>query len=88
MSLAEDPALGQAARMHVRAVFTAVALAALAGGSTACVTVAPHQRALLAQPEMNPASDALEESFHSHIESAREGAFGGHGASGGGCGCG
>lgn len=57
---------------------------ALAG----CVTVKPHERAHLAKPEMDPATDALEETFHSHIESAREGGFGGHGASGGGCGCG
>jgi hypothetical protein len=55
---------------------------------SACVAVKPHQRQHLAKPEMNPATDALEETFHSHIESAREGGFGGHGASGGGCGCG
>lgn len=55
---------------------------------SACVIVKPHQRQHLAQPEMNPATDALEETFCSHIESAREGGFGGHGASGGGCGCG
>jgi hypothetical protein len=60
----------------------------LALASSACVTVQPHQRQYLAQPEMDPAGDALEETFHSHIESAREGSFGGHGASGGGCGCG
>ena len=56
--------------------------------SSGCVTVKPHQRQHLAQPEMNPATDALEESYYSHIESAREGGFGGHGAAGGGCGCG
>jgi hypothetical protein len=61
---------------------------ALALTCSACVTVKPHQRQHLALPEMNPATDALEETFHSHIESAREGGFGGHGASGGGCGCG
>ncbi|KIG13177.1 hypothetical protein DB30_00485 [Enhygromyxa salina] len=37
---------------------------------------------------MDPASHALDEQFLSHIESAREAGFGGHGASGGGCGCG
>ncbi|NVB42188.1 DUF4266 domain-containing protein [Pseudenhygromyxa sp. WMMC2535] len=56
--------------------------------ATGCVTVAPHERAQLSEPEMDPSSDALEESFHSHIESAREAGFGGHGAAGGGCGCG
>jgi len=60
----------------------------IALASSACVTVKPYERQILAQPEMDPATDALEEVFHSHIESAREGGFGGHGASGGGCGCG
>ena len=67
----------------------APALALAVGlGSSACVTVQPHERQVLAAPEMDPATGALEESFHSHIESARAGSFGGHGASGGGCGCG
>jgi hypothetical protein len=66
----------------------AVIAVALALASSACVTVQPHQRQVLAQPEMDPATDTLEETFHSHIESAREGSFGGHRASGGGCGCG
>ena len=61
-------------------------VAVLAG--VGCVTVQPHERKELAKPEMDPSSDALEESFHSHIEAAREGGFGGHGAQGGGCGCG
>ncbi|MFY0530859.1 DUF4266 domain-containing protein [Nannocystis pusilla] len=37
---------------------------------------------------MNPAVEGMEEKFQSHVESAREGGFGGHGAAGGGCGCG
>lgn len=53
-----------------------------------CVTVTPAQRANLSTPEMTPESDADEESFHTHIEAAREGSMGGHGAAGGGCGCG
>lgn len=57
---------------------------------TGCVTVAPSQRGELAKPEMDPASAARleEETFHGHIESAREGSMGGHGGQGGGCGCG
>jgi len=61
-----------------------VALALTAG----CVTVKPHEREHLATPEMDPSTNALEETFYSHVESAREGGFGGHGAAGGGCGCG
>jgi hypothetical protein len=55
---------------------------------TGCVTVSPSQRQLLSQPEMTPATDAAEEVWHGHVEAAREAGFGGHGAAGGGCGCG
>lgn len=55
---------------------------------TGCVTVSPAQRQHLSKPEMTPATDAEEEVFHTHVEAAREGAMGGHGAAGGGCGCG
>jgi len=72
--------------MGIRPPVLITLVAALA--CSACVIVKPHQRQHLAMPEMNPATDTLEETFHSHIESAREGGFGGHGASGGGCGCG
>jgi len=56
--------------------------------ASGCVTVTPAQRANLSKPEMTPATDADEESFHTHVEAAREGSMGGHGAAGGGCGCG
>ncbi len=55
---------------------------------TSCVTVSPASRQHLSKPEMNPVTDLEEESFHSHVEAAREGSVGGHGAAGGGCGCG
>lgn len=48
----------------------------------------PAQRQYLSKPEMTPATDAEEEVFHTHVEAAREGSMGGHGAAGGGCGCG
>jgi len=60
----------------------------LALGSAACVTVTPAQRQQLSKPEMNPATDTEEEIWHTHVEVAREAGFGGHGAAGGGCGCG
>ncbi len=68
----------------MRRVRWTVVVAALSG----CVTVAPHQRRVLSKPEMTPSTAVLEESFYSHIEAAREGAMGGHGTQGGGCGCG
>ena len=57
-------------------------------GSIGCVTVRPSERQELSTPEMTPAADAEEEIWHTHIEAAREAGFGGHGAAGGGCGCG
>lgn len=63
-------------------------VAAATLGLTGCATVKPSQRETLSKPEMNPATEGLEEQFQSHVESAREGGFGGHGAAGGGCGCG
>jgi len=62
-----------------------VAALVLAAG---CATVKPSEREVLSRPEMNPGNEALEEQFQSHVESAREGGMGGHGAAGGGCGCG
>lgn len=58
------------------------------GMLASCVTVTPAQRKFLSQPEMTPAADAEEEYWHTHVEAAREAGFGGHGAAGGGCGCG
>lgn len=60
----------------------------LALGATGCVTVTPAQRQELSKPEMTPATDGEEEVWHTHVEAAREAGFGGHGAAGGGCGCG
>lgn len=65
-----------------------VAAATLAGCMAGCATVKPSEREVLSRPEMNPATEGLEEQFQSHVESAREGGMGGHGAAGGGCGCG
>ena len=54
----------------------------------ACTPVLPSQREQLSKPEMDPGAEGQEEVFHTHVEAAREGGFGGHGAQGGGCGCG
>ncbi|MES2298837.1 MAG: DUF4266 domain-containing protein [Pseudomonadota bacterium] len=76
------PAAGQRWR---RALALAAALA-----MAACATrapVQPWQKGTLAKPEMRfdaaPAKDGLAE----HVYSSREGASGGSGAAGGGCGC-
>jgi hypothetical protein len=62
-------------------------LGALTGG---CVTVKPQARGLLADPIMRFGGSAHDQSENAHFRHAldnREGAFGGDGASGGGCGC-
>jgi hypothetical protein len=66
-----------------------VALAAMAATSLAasagCADVAPYDRAKLAHPTM-VASDIV--GFgEAHVRAIHEGAMGGNGASGSGCGC-
>ncbi len=72
-------------------VATSLAIPAVLGAivlGAGCVTVTPAERQTLSRPEMTPATDASEEVWHTHVEAAREAGFGGHGAAGGGCGCG
>ncbi len=83
--LAVSRARPVSARLATRLGVTVAGALVLAAG---CATVKPSEREVLSRPEMNPASEGLEEQFQSHVESAREGGFGGHGAAGGGCGCG
>ncbi len=62
-------------------------LAGSAGCATQKWTVKPHQRELLADRIMQPDGDAQEAAADDHVLSNREGAIGGSGTSGGGCGC-
>jgi hypothetical protein len=55
--------------------------------SSACVTVAPQQRAILADPTMQFESEAKHEAALRHAIDNREGSMGGTGVAGGGCGC-
>ena len=59
----------------------------LFSGAAGCVTVHPYERELLASPSMDGASEEGEISFRAHVHDSREGATGGHGSTGGGCGC-
>lgn len=52
-----------------------------------CTHVAPYERGDLARPSMRPETEANEQSFRTHVHDSREGATGGHGSTGGGCGC-
>ena len=60
-----------------------LALCAAAG----CATVKPYEREYLSRPSMDLQREATEAKFYSHVLDAREGATGGVGTAGGGCGC-
>ena len=49
--------------------------------------VKPYERDKLADPIMALEGDAVSTSYIQHVYEAREGARGGEGAAGGGCGC-
>lgn len=67
-----------------RAICVVLLCAAALGG---CATVAPYEREYLASPAMNAELEEGEGEFQSHVFDSREGATGGHGSTGGGCGC-
>ena len=76
--------------MHWRFI-SRIVLLALAVSSGGCAsarwTVKPHQRELLADRIMQLQGDAGETADEAHVLANREGAIGGTGTSGGGCGC-
>ena len=65
-------------------VLLIVALTSFAG---ACASVQPWQRGRLADPCMTFEANAALNSYAAHWQEAREGAAGGAGILGGGCGC-
>ena len=74
--------------MIVRSVARALALAcALSLGACAWAPPKPWEKGALAQPAMQFDADKLEAKYQEHIYWSREGASGGYGIGGGGCGC-
>ncbi|MET0389415.1 MAG: DUF4266 domain-containing protein [Polyangiales bacterium] len=77
--------------MSIRCVFASRVLALLVAVSAAsCATVRPYEREYLTRPGMDAGGDSDAAEFEAHVQSAREGAIGGHGTvenTGGGCGC-
>ena len=71
----------------MRTIFLMFAVIGLALSASACVTVKPQQRATLADPSMVFDDDAHPQAQREHALENREGAYGGSGVSGGGCGC-
>lgn len=62
-------------------------LALICALSSGCVVVRPHERQNLARKSMTADRSASELRFKQHMYGAREGADGGTGEPGGGCGC-
>jgi Domain of unknown function (DUF4266) len=71
----------------VHRMFLASLLAASACAASACAVVRPHERENLARPSMVSDRATGELRSRQHQTGAREGADGGTGAPGGGCGC-
>jgi hypothetical protein len=64
-----------------------IALTGASGCAASKWTVKPHQRELLADRIMQLDQEAQERAAEEHVLANREGAIGGTGTSGGGCGC-
>jgi hypothetical protein len=75
---------GEGKPRWIALVFMALAVG---GCSMSKWTVKPHQRELLADRIMQLDAEAQERSAEEHVLANREGAIGGTGTSGGGCGC-
>ena len=77
--------------MRSRSIFEKLVLCALLTSAAGCAstkwTVKPHQRELLADRIMQLQGDPGETADEAHVLANREGAIGGTGTSGGGCGC-
>ena len=67
--------------------FILVATLLFGGCSLSKWTVKPHQRELLADKIMQLDAEPQERAAEEHVLANREGAIGGTGTSGGGCGC-
>ncbi len=76
--------------MKRQTVFRAGAVAALGGlllATAGCANVKPWQRGTLADSIMRADRDPIGVAMDEHVFFSREGASGGRGVGGGGCGC-
>jgi hypothetical protein len=74
-------------RCVTRFLLPLLAIAALAGCGGVDPWVKPYERDKLADPIMALDGDPVSTAYIQHVYEAREGARGGEGAVGGGCGC-
>ncbi len=72
-------------RTLIARVLTLVVMAAALSAASGCATVAPYERGKLAHPTM--AASDLTGFGESHLRAISEGATGGSGGTGSGCGC-
>jgi hypothetical protein len=77
---------GRARRFLISITFL-VGAAATAAASSGCARVKPWQREELSRRAMTDDQEPGEARFDEHARSSREGAEGGTGRAGGGCGC-
>ena len=70
-----------------RKLLQGTVLAAALLGLAGCQHVKPYQRGAMADYIMRPDRDPLGDSQSEHVFFSREGASGGRGVGGGGCGC-
>ena len=82
----ETGALAVVALVVLRRRRRLVALFAIAALAS-CTHVRPRQRETLAKRKMTFSPDPTEDELDLHMQESREGASGGYGSSGGGCGC-
>ena len=73
----------------MRAVFRlrVVSVTLILSSAAGCAAVKPHEREHLARRSMTEDRESGERRFRQHQTGAREGADGGTGEPGGGCGC-
>jgi hypothetical protein len=74
-------------RQLMRVLLPVMALGALSGCSNIEPWVKPYERDRLADPIMFLDADPVSSAYIYHVYEAREGARGGEGTAGGGCGC-
>jgi len=71
----------------MRGIYSLVILSLLLSGCAIEPWVQPYERANLADPIMSFSRDPVSSAYRKHVFEAREGARGGEGSQGGGCGC-
>jgi hypothetical protein len=73
--------------MKLSSRFVGLAVILAAGAASGCANVQPWQKGNLAKPQMAFDPDPLDARFQDHTYFSKEGAAGGKGVGGGGCGC-